>query len=739
MLFKKIFAIALVGLTTLSVSAQKELTNELIWYSSTFSMGWVGGLNSMNDGLHYTSLDRGEDGASVNKYDYKTGELVATLVAPKDLIPVGSENSISIDAYELSSDEKQMVIATEQEGIYRHSSKAFYWIYDLGSKEITMLSDTSKGKQRLAEISPDGKKVAFVRENNLFYTILDEGREIQITFDGKMNEIINGGTDWVYEEEFGFDKGFQWSPNGTKIAFYRTDETAVKQFQMAMYEGSLYPDQYTFKYPKAGEANSKIQIMVFTLMDNSMVECEVGTEDEYYVPRIQWTQSDEVLCVQKMNRHQNHLEFITFRFPENRPQKDGIVPVEIYDEVSETYIDLNDEIHFLKDGRFVMLSDKDGYSHVYLNSKDGKSEKQLTSGDFDVTNIKGVDEKNGLVYYMSGEEGPTQLDLYVVNLKGSGKKDLTAKIGPGRNDANFSKGFKYFINYWSSANEPYKITLHDAKGKKIKDLETNEEYANTIKEYTTLEKEFFTFNTADDVELNGWMIKPPEFRTREKYPVFLTIYGGPGHNTVTDAWGGRTMLWHHMLAQKGYLVVSVDPRGTMYRGSEHLKSTYQQMGKLETVDMIETAKYLSGLPFVDASRIGVQGWSYGGFLTSLCMTKGADHFKMGIAVAPVTNWRYYDTIYTERFMRTPQENPEGYDDNSPINHVEKLNGPYLLVHGSADDNVHYQNTMEMVNALVRANKQFDLFIYPDKNHGIYGGTTRLHLFNKMTDFIENNL
>lgn len=738
MFSKKLTILALFIAISISSFAQKELTNEAIWYSNTFRMGWVSGLNSMNDGLHYSSLESGEDGTSVNKYDYKTGSLVATLISPKDLVPDGAEDALSIDEYQLSADEKQMLIATEQEGIYRHSSKSYYWTVDLKSKKLTPLSKTAKSKQRLAEFSPDGSKVAFVRMNNLFYKDLKDGQEVQITFDGEMNKVINGATDWVYEEEFGKDKGFEWSPNGTKIAFFRFDESKVKEFQMAMY-GDLYPNQYTFKYPKAGEENSEVQVKVYTLMSKNTTGCDIGMDPDIYIPRIQWTQSDEVLCVQKMNRHQNELEYITFRFKENRPMKDGIVPNVIYKESSKTYIEINDQIYFMKDGRFVMLSDKDGYAHIYLVAKDGSSAKQLTTGSFDVTEIKGVDESNGLVYYLSTEEGPTQQDLCSIKLNGSGKKDLTAKLGPGRSDANFSKNFKYFINYWSSANEPYRITLHDSKGKKIKDLETNEKYKAAVAEHSDLKKEFFTFTTGEGVELNGWMIKPKGFQSREQYPVFLHFYGGPGHNVVTDAWSGSNFLWHQMLAQKGYLVVSVDPRGTMYRGSQHLKCTYRQMGKLETEDMIETAKYLQTLPYVDGSRIGVQGWSYGGFLTSLCMTKGAEYFKMGIAVAPVTNWRYYDSIYTERFMRTPQENPEGYDDNSPINHVEKLEGAYLLVHGSADDNVHYQNTMEMVDALVKANKQFDLFIYPNKNHSIYGGPTRLHLYNKMTDFILENL
>ncbi|MEM7162954.1 MAG: DPP IV N-terminal domain-containing protein [Bacteroidota bacterium] len=712
--------------------AQEELTNELIWYSGEFRMGYVSGLESMNDGLHYTQLDfdRRSGAVQINKYAYKSGEKVATLFDSSEMEP-----KINVDAYEFSADESQLLLATDQESIYRHSSKANYYVYNISNKSLKPITDFSLGKQRLADFSPKGNKVAFVRANNLYYTDFVRRGDIQISSDGKTNEIINGATDWVNEEEFGFDKGFEWSPDGKHIAYYKFDESSVKEFQMAMY-GDLYPDQYTFKYPKAGEENATNEVWIYNLEKGESVLADCSTGTEYYIPRIKWMNKATELCVMRMNRHQNHLEFL--RFNTDQAQRGSIRPQVIFEEKHPHYIEINDNLIFLEDNScFLWNSDRDGYNHIYQFDMQGNAKKQITSGSWDVIDFIGYDEKRKKIYYTSAENGPEEKQVYSVGLNGKGKKKLSAKAG--QNDANFSSSYQYYINYHSDANTPYFISLHNSSGKLIRVLEDNEGLKETISKYDFQTKEFFEFNTSENVNLKGWMIKPPNFDASKKYPVFLTIYGGPGHNTVSNGWGGRNLYWHQMIAQKGYIVVSVDNRGTLYRGRDFKNSTYLQLGKLETLDQIETAKYLASLPYVDGERIGVQGWSYGGFMASHLITQGADHFKMGIAVAPVTNWKYYDTIYTERFMRTPQENDAGYEDNSPINHVDKLEGAFLLVHGSADDNVHYQNTMEMINALVAANKEFDLFIYPDRNHGIYGGTTRLHLFNKMTNFILENL
>lgn len=715
-----------------SLVAQEKLSNELIWYSNTFQMEYVSGVNSMNNGTEYTSLDFEGGTTVINKYDYRTSSKLGKVVSSASLSHNGE--NIVIESYQFNADETKLLIGSGVESIYRHSSKANYFVYDIASETLKPLTDFSKGKQRLADFAPKGNLIAFVRANNLFLTDIISGEEVQVTNDGKMNEIINGATDWVYEEEFSFHKGFYWSPEGSKIAFYRFDESRVKEFQMALY-GSLYPEQYTFKYPKAGEDNSIVSIHLYDVESRKTLDCPIGDETNIYIPRIKWTTDDNQLAILRLNRLQNHLEYLLATYD---PALQEVNTSVIYEERSETYVEINDDLHFLKNGNgFINTSERDGYNHIYVYNMQGDIETQLTQGEYDVVSIKGIDQKKKLVYYRAAEEGPTQRHIYSIGTNGRGKRKLS--MLKGTNDATFSSSFKYFINYHSNANTPYLITLHDYRGKKLKTLKDNSKLKKVAEQYGFNKKEFFEFTTDQDVQLNGWMIKPDNFNPNKKYPVLMTMYNGPGINLVNDSWGGSNFYWHQLLAQEGFLVVCVDGRGTGYRGAEFKKCTYLELGKYETEDQIATAKFLGTLPYVDKSRIGVQGWSYGGYMASLCMTKGADTFKAGIAVAPVTNWRYYDNIYTERFMRTPQENGENYDVNSPINHVDKLKGAYLLVHGSADDNVHHQNTMEMIDALVKANKQFDLFIYPNKNHGIYGGTTRLHLFTKMTNFLIENL
>ena len=714
--------------------AQNKLTNELIWgRKSTFNAKSVDAVRSMNDGLHFTAFTADENGnTEIAKFSFETYDKVGIIASEVDMKVNGASKNISIQSYDFNKDETKLLIATEIEYIYRRSFSAKYFVYDIKTKTTTPLS-IKEGKQLHAEFSPDGSKIAFVRDNNLFVTDLIV--ETKITHDGKYNSVINGATDWVYEEEFAIAKGFEWNASGDRIAFYKFDEGHVKEFQMAFY-GNLYPDQYKFKYPKAGEENAHVTIHMFNLNTKKTEQLITGNNMDQYIPRIKWTQDPEKLVVQRMNRHQNHLEYILFHDDQTDNPINSVKHKIVYEEKSKTYIEIDDNLIFLKDGKsFIRTSEKNGYNHIYKIDFDGNS-TSITDGKWDVVEFKGVDEKKGLIYYTSAEEGAMYQSLYVTDFKGKKKTKLSEK--KGKNSPVFSKGMKYYINYHSSANTPSFITLHNAKGKQLKVLEDNAELNKNLESYNLSKKEFITVKTANG-DLNGWMIKPPNFDPNKKYPVYVNIYCGPGHNTVMDSWDGRNYFWHQLLAQEGYIVFSVDPRGTMYRGEEFKKSTYLQLGKLETEDMIESAKWLANQPYVDGSRIGIQGWSYGGYMTSLCMTKGADFFKMGIAVAPVTNWKYYDSIYTERFMRTPKENNSGYEDNSPINFVEQLKGKYLLVHGSADDNVHHQNTMDMITALVNANKQFDLFIYPNKNHGIYGGNTRLHLFTKMLDFVKTNL
>ena len=710
-----------------------KLTNELIWYSGEFRSEYVSGVNSMNDGVHYSSLEYDQaEGSKIVKYAYATGKQVSTIATSKTIF---GDASTSIDGYEFNADESKILIQTATRSIYRHSFEANYYVYDLNTGKTAPLTDFDKGLQRLASFSPDGIHVSFVRANNVFVADMTDRSESQVTTDGRINEIINGYPDWVYEEEFGFHNGMAWSPEGNRLAFYRFDESNVRQFQMAMYGPELYPDQYTFKYPKAGEENSKVSIWIHELDAQTTRKVDLGDMNDMYVPRIKWSNDNNGLCVMKMNRHQNNLEFHLTDLATRSPS--AIPTTKIFTETARTYIDITDDLTFLGTDRFIWSSQQDGYNHLYLYDMQGNQVQQLTSGEWDVIEFKGIDQKKGIFYYTSSEEGAIEQHVYAKGIKKRYLKKLSTR--PGHNDAVFSNTFAYYINYHSDANNPYYITLHDAKGKEIRVLKDNANLKKTVGKYNLTQKEFFTFKNRAGVDLNCWMIKPANFDPNKEYPVLVAIYGGPGHNTVTNSWGGSTMLWHHMLAQQGYIVASCDPRGTMYRGRDFMHSTYMQLGKLETEDFIDFAEHLGSEGYIDAERIGMHGWSYGGYMTSLCMTKGADVYKAGIAVAPVTNWKYYDTIYTERFMRTPAENEDGYEDNSPINHVDLLKGPFLLVHGSADDNVHYQNTMQMVDQLVYANKPFDLFIYPNKNHGIYGGPTRLHLFTKMTAFLNVNL
>lgn len=712
---------------SLSLRAQtdkKEITLEDIFQSFEFYPEYIHGLTSMNDGETYSMIKND----SLNNYSYKTGDYISTIVTSQQLIPEGDSTPISMRNYTLSPDEDKIIFETKSEYIYRHSKKSSYYYYELTSGKLKALS--SKGKQQLATFSPNGNNIAFVRENNLFISDLINQKEIQITTDGKYNNIINGSADWVYEEEFGFTMAFFWSPNGKKIAYYKFDESKVKEFQMTTW-GELYPEPYKYKYPKAGESNSIIEILVYDLESQKTISMDIGEETDIYIPRIKWTNEPDKLSIIWMNRLQNELKiFIADANIGNTRM--------IYHETNKYYIDITDDLTFLNNkDQFIISSEKNGYNHLYLYSLEGEFLNQITSGSWEVSDLIGINEEKELLYFTSTEISPLNRDLYYIKLDGSKKTKLSKE--DGTNSIQFSKEYKYFINSYSNANQPPKVTINNAKGKELRILEDNDRLVNTISEFNFSEKEFFSFKTSENAELNGWMIKPLDFDPLKKYPVLMYVYGGPGSQTVRNSWGYRD-AWYHMLAAKGIIIVSVDNRGTGSRGEEFKKMTYQQLGKFETIDQIEAAKYLASLEYVNQDKIGIWGWSYGGYMSSLCITKGSDIFNMAIAVAPVTNWRYYDNIYTERFMRTPQENPEGYDDNSPIFHVDKLKGSYLIIHGTSDDNVHAQNTIDMISALIVANKQFEMQLYPNSNHGIFTGkNTTIHLYQMMTDFIYENL
>ena len=700
------------------LAQKKEITLEDLWKNHAFYPKTYSSLKSMNSGEHYVKLKETDDGQEIIKHEFKTGKKVRTVFKSSDFeIP-------KIRKFTFSNDEKKLLLATKTEKIYRYSSKSIYYIYNIFTNKLKKLSEN---KVMHAVFSPNGEKIAYVFENNLYIQNIRNGIITQITNDGKKNHIINGASDWVYEEEFALVRAFEWSPDGSYIAYYKFDESDVKEFSMDLFKGGVYPTQEVFKYPKTGEDNSIVKIYFYNT--ETKKSSYIYTKEDYeYIPRIKWTRNPKVLALYGMNRYQNQLDFVLAN------AEDGTNRV-LFTEQNKYYIDIHDNLTFLPEDNFIWTSEKDGFNHIYIKGLDG-SEYQITKGEWEVTAFDGLDSDKMEIYYRSTEEGSTNRTLYVQNLENKEKRKLSTQIGD--NSIKFSKNFRYYINSYSNANTPPYYTLHNSNGKQLRILEDNSKFNKRMEEYNLSEKELFTIKTVD-TELNAWIIKPPNFDKNKEYPLFMFLYGGPGSQQVTNSFGWTNYYWYQMLSQNGYIVACVDNRGTGGKGAEFKKMTYKELGKFETIDQINAAKYFGSLEYIDKNRIGIQGWSYGGYMSSLAITKGADIFSLAIAVAPVTNWRYYDNIYTERYMQTPQENPSGYDENSPINHVDKLKGHYLLVHGSADDNVHVQNTMEMISALVKANKQFDLFIYPDKNHGIYGGNTRLHLYQKMTNFILENL
>lgn len=706
--------------TLLAAQEPARITLEDIYRKGIFSPERLSGLNSMKDGLHYTISKEGR----IEKYSYRTGE------RSEVLFDAGKFDQIDrFSGYSFSDREDRILIETGRERIYRRSYLATYWIYDIPSGILEPLS--VNGKQQLGTFSPDGAMVAFVRDNNLFIMDLEKKEEEQITSDGEKNRIINGAPDWVYEEEFGFAQGFHWSPDSKKIAFYRFDERRVKEFHMTLF-GELYQEIYRFKYPKAGEKNSIVSIHVYNLDSGTTKTMDTGEETDQYIPRIKWTKDPGVLSIMRLNRLQNQLDIL------HADVKTGASEV-IYHEENKYYIsEASDKtITYLPDNQhFILISERDGYFHFYLYDFVGRTIRPITSGSYDIHEFVGYDEKKEMLYYTSFEESTLERHLYFIGIDGNGKKRLSTEKGTHR--ADFSDSFEYYILTHSSANAPATVTLHRRSGRLIRVLEDNAAIRDTMDRYGFARTEFLMVPTASGQDLHAWMIKPADFDPAKKYPLFIYVYGGPESQNVVDGWNRRTP-WFQMLVQQGYIVACVDNRGTNGRGEAFRKATYMQMGRLETIDQVESARWFGSLDYIDRDRIGIFGWSYGGFMTSLCMTKGGGLYRMGIAVAPVTNWRYYDTIYTERFMRTPQENPEGYDNNSPIHFAGQLEGAFLLIHGSADDNVHFQNSMDFTEALVQADRQFEMQFYPNRAHGISGGNTTYHLYQRMTRFILENL
>lgn len=701
-------------LSAVSVSAQQKITLEEIWGGAFRTQG-MQELQAMKNTNEYTVLNRN----SIDLYDFATLEKKKTLFSTKEF---------SIDSYTFDQSENKILIASNSEYIYRHSFTANYHIFDIQTQKLSQPIDF---KIQEPVFSPDGKKMVYAFENNLYIYDFEDITNFEITTDGKENHIINGITDWVYEEEFAFVRAFEWSKSGDKVAYLKFDETEVPEFSMDIYSNGLYPAQQVFKYPKAGEKNSTVSLHIYDVKDKTTQQIALGNYQDFYIPRIKWTNDNNYLSVQVMNRHQNNLDL---HFVD---AKTGATKI-VLNEKDKYYIDITDNLTFLDDNSFIWTSEKDGFNHIYHYDKNGKLLNQITKGNWEVTNYYGYDAKTKTIFYQSVENGSINRDVYAIGLNGKNKVRLSSETGTNR--ATFSPNYQYFINSFSSATHPPKYTLVETKTKKaLQTIVDNTALTEKLKKYDLPEKEFFMLNTEGGQQLNAWMMKPKNFDPSKKYPVFMHQYSGPGSQQVDNAWHSMDDYFHFLLTQEGYIVVTVDGRGTGYRGAEFKKCTYKELGKYEVEDQIDAARTLGNYPYVDKNRIGIWGWSYGGFMSSNCILKGNDVFSLAVAVAPVTSWRLYDTIYTERFMQTPQENPSGYDENSPLFFADRLKGDYLLIHGSADDNVHVQNTMLMVEALVRANKQFDWAIYPDRNHGIYGGPTRLQLYTKIKNFVVEKL
>jgi dipeptidyl-peptidase-4 len=646
-----------------------------------------------------------------------------------------SGKKIPTSDYAATSDKKKVLLFTNREAIYRRSSKAYTYLYDLAARQLIKI-DTAKLLH--ATFSPDGSKIAFVKDNNLFIYDIATKNTKAVTTDGKWNYIINGNCDWVYEEEFEFTRAYQWSPKGNYLAYYRFDETNVREYNMTMYD-NLYNKDYRYKYPKAGEENSKVDIYIYDVANEKKAKAEYEQGD-IYIPRIKWTQDDNSLVVYWMNRHQDNLKLLLTNAVTGSSRT-------LYEEKNKYFIEMNDDWWYLKDGKnFLFTSEMNGFRHLYLHSIDGKTKTQITKGNYEITDINGVDEVNKRIYYTMAYPRPMDRTFFVTDFSGKNTSQLTS--GEGWHRVELNDDFSQFMDYRSDLNTPQVVNLYDIKADKkknvtsvlVKTLNESAKQKATLAQYDLGKAEFIKVPNSKGDTLNGWMLKPTNFDPSKKYPVLFCNYGGPGSQQVSNRFGAVN-FWHQMLAQKGFIVVSVDNTGTGYRGEEFKKKTYLQLGKYEIEDQIDAAKYLGKMPFVDKDNIGHWGWSYGGFMSSLAITKGNDVFSAAIAVAPVTSWRYYDNIYTERYMRTPQENPSGYDDNSPINFTDRIKGKYLLIHGTGDDNVHFQNSTQMITALVKSNIDFESGYYPNKHHGISGAAdnTSFHLWSKMTNWILENL
>lgn len=721
----KNFVTVTLCLLLLSVSHAQELSLENIWENSSLSAKSASGFKMLQDGKSYCKLERAENKTlSCVRYEIESGNKLGVIFSTEDILL--DSMPLALEGFEFSDDESKVLISNGFEAVYRHSGKSNYYLYDLKTKKLTQISNK---KIMYATLSPDASKVAYVSDNNLYYYDIKKNKDVQISRDGEKNRIINGAVDWVYEEEFSMSKGFEWSPNSQFIAYYKFDEEKVPTFSMDIY-GSLYPQKETWKYPKAGEPNSKVDVYIHKLGSKKDVKCETNSENDQYLPRIQWM-SDNYLSVMRLNRLQNKLEMLKFSYFYNKAEV-------IYTEDNQWYIDISDW-HFYSNvdttlPYAVFTSEKDGYNHLYAMDKNYVV-TQLTKGPFDVDAVPGA--SNSKIYFTAGVNSAIERQLYSVDVNTKAMKQMTNEKGV--HSVLFSSTCVYYMDVYSSMSNVPVYCIKNTEGKVLRVLEDNKALASKLDAIGLGKIEFGQFKNSDGVMLDYWQILPPDFDSSKKYPVLFFVYGGPGHQTVLNRWGGANYLWYQYMAKQGYIIVSVDNTGSGGRGQAFKKKTYLNLGKYETQDYIQAAQYFSSKPFVDGKRIGVFGWSYGGFMASNLISIGNEVFTTAVAVAPVTNWRYYDNIYTERYMRTPQENAAGYDDNSPLSHIKKIKGNYLIIHGTADDNVHFQNAAEMVMAMNANNIKYESAYYPNTNHSIRGGKIRLHLFTKITDYFLEHL
>ena len=731
---KKLFVLFYALLCLVSVQAQKVTLQDVV--NGTYRAQSIYGLKPMLDGEHYTQISK--DHKRIVKYSFKTGKEVATIF---DVATARNSTLKSFDDYIMSPDESLILIQTETKPIYRRSFTAVYYLYNVKNRTLEPLSNN--GPQQVPLFSPDSHQIAFVRNNNIYLIKLLFGNsESQVTKDGEYNKVLNGIPDWVYEEEFGFNRAFDFSADSRMIAYIRFDESQVPMFSFPWYKGmapekkeyATYPGSYNYKYPKAGVSNSKVSVHTFDIKSHVTRKMELPIDSDGYVPRIKFTSDPEKLAIMTLNRHQNRFDIYMAN------PRSAICKVAIRDE-AEQYIkeQAYSDIVFYPE-HIVLMSERDGYNHLYLYTIGGNLVKQITKGNFEVKEFLGWDQKANVFYYTSNEGSPLRTAVYKIDGKGK-KTKLSTRTGT--NNALFSKNLNYYINTYSSAQTPTLITLNNNKGQEMVTLLDNKELKSKIAQLNMPTKEFFTFKTQEGVELNGWMMKPVNFNPSKKYPVIMHQYSGPGSQQVLDKWGigsfGDGGMFEAVMCDKGYIMVCVDGRGTGGRGAAFEKCTYLSIGVKEAIDQAQAAKYLSTLPYIDGSRIGIWGWSYGGYNTLMSMSEGSGAFKAGVAIAAPSDWRFYDSVYTERFMRTPKENGDGYNSSSAINRVHQLKGKLLLIHGSADDNVHFQNFMEYNEALIQANIQFETQIYTNRNHGISGGNTRNHLMNRVANFFLQNL